>query len=439
MLFRKSREFLSVVIPRAFRYRTETSMGFARKGYVMKMKSATLFFLIASFVALPLMGAEVTRHPEAEWRIIGGLEKSGSIPPPVLFADPAKAGYAKSFCYAEGGFFVAWDTGVERWNVFPGGAFQGPTSTLSGVDVRKIDCAHGTLAVREPTSLRVFGVDNINILSEEGSFPLTSFGECVRVSGDGNSVFVCQDTEVTFFEWGDDSWSPGPSIIEPDVGGLDVSESGNQVLLGLPDTDSVDAVVRDSSTWVSQPLVYEEPQPGSWFGNDLECNWNMSKCVIGAPNHDNATGKVYIGGFNGSSWFFASHSSPEGLSEGDWFGFSVGVSQYNSDVLGVLPFIVGATETGAAIGVLFAHLVSETWTERHPLGQPNGADFGNERSLLFPHIGYSASGVNAPDVDRLMVFFFSEEELPASSSVPEDIFADGFESGDTTAWSSVVP
>jgi hypothetical protein len=126
--------------------------------------------------------------------------------------------------------------------------------------------------------------------------------------------------------WAKQQDLPDPGATSNDEFGLDVSISGNSILVGAPDANSGNGLAyvftRTGTKWTLQTkLSASDGALDDWFGENVGIDGNSA--VIGAPGHPGAAGAAYVFTRTGTKW--SEREKFSGDSAGDNFGSAVAV------------------------------------------------------------------------------------------------------------------
>lgn len=297
------------------------------------------------------------------------------------------------------------------------------------------------------------GVDNWGLVTElvgSGVGMDDRFGAHVAIDGDYVAVASAAGTFV--FErnlGGPDNWGERTSVI-----GGSVALEGETMALGLANADdtcppqtpdcnagAVVVVGRDvggTNNWGEiTRLVAPDAAPGARFGWSVALSGDT--LAVGAvfdPEAGFNAGAVYLferdlGGPD--NWGFAAKRTGSNTEESDWFGVAVALEENRLVVGARVGNCPGFTDTGAAYRFARNPGTTDTWTERETLCAtlPEDGDFFGVAVRIASDliiVGARQDDDNCdppgPDCNTGSAFAFSLV-----------IFEDGFESGDTSAWS----
>jgi hypothetical protein len=238
------------------------------------------------------------------------------------------------------------------------------------------------------------------------------------------------------------------SPVQYDSFGISVDLDGDHMIVGAH-KDGDDLLGSDSNPgvvyiWVRRGMLgmwsletrlnAADPGVNDHFGVSVAVNavGGLATFVVGAPNDDDLgsdSGSVYI--FRGSASTFpqlpklvASDGSTP-----DWFGWSVAV---NNDLM-----LIGAPQVGDQFdGAVYVFARQGTsWAESHRLTASDStalSDYLGRSVALTGDLALAgATGANGSVSYGGAVYEFED--------LIEDLFSDGFESGNTSAWSSTSP
>jgi hypothetical protein len=237
-------------------------------------------------------------------------------------------------------------------------------------------------------------------------------------------------------------WTQEAKLLASDGAGGDdfgtsVSVSGDTALIGAPGTDdngsgagSAYVFARRDRTWTQQAEIM--PDDGTTverFGTCVAVSGDTA--LFGLPHdgdngHDSGSAYVFVR--SGEVWTQLAKLLPSDVAFEDHFGWSVSIWE---DLA-----LIGASwdaDNGAESGSAYIFVRSDgVWTEGSKLLASDGEDFDylgwsvsiSKGTAL---IGARGDGDNGAFSGAAYVF---DSQL---------LFADGFESGDTSAWSGTVP
>ena len=285
------------------------------------------------------------------------------------------------------------------------------------------------------------------------SVALSSDGSRVAIGAPYNDGNGGESGHVRVYQWvgAAGNWVQVGPDIDGEAGGdesgrsVALSSDGSRVAIGAPwncDNGDYSGHVRVYSwfSWTSSWLHVGQDIDGEWAGDasgrSVALSSDGSRVAIGAPWNDgngNAAGHVRVYRWFSPNWF-RDGSDIDGEAEGDLSGHSVALSSDGSRVA------IGATENGGN-GDYSGHVRvyswlswTSSWLHVDPDIDGEAAGDGSGYSVALSSDG-SRVAIGAPYNDGHgagsgHVRVYSTEIF---------VFVDGFESGDTSAWSNTVP
>jgi hypothetical protein len=224
------------------------------------------------------------------------------------------------------------------------------------------------------------------------------FGSSVSISGDYLIVGAPNHDEggisnngcAYIFERSNNTWNEVAKLLAPDISvndtfGASVSISGDYAIVGSPfDTHtgsyygSAYIFHREETSpgifsWEYQDkLVAGDGGASDYFGTSVSINGDYA--IVGAPFDDDKgsnSGSAYIFQRSGSDWSQIAKLTADDGSAGDYFGYSVSISDDDA--------IVGAprydSDIATDVGAMYAFKRSgDIWSTIGPLSIPSGAD-----------------------------------------------------------------
>ncbi len=217
--------------------------------------------------------------------------------------------------------------------------------------------------------------------------------------------------------------------------GVLVAGSNGERVAGVSQAGAARVFVGSGTTWGQQARL-TAPVPGllARFGVSVAAAGNT--IVVGAQRDDHAgrdgAGSAYVFVRFGAAWGLQAQLTASDAEDGDGLGISVAISA-NTIVVGAF------SEDGAGLnrGAAYVFVRSgNAWSLVQQLTPENHfwADrFGSAVAVDHGTVVSAASGYDFPTQDDTGAVYVFEPETP---TLP---FSDGFESGDTSAWSATVP
>lgn len=192
-----------------------------------------------------------------------------------------------------------------------------------------------------------------------------------KLSGDGESYIIGGNNTAKVYGWNGNSWVEKGNLFEgdfeDDLGhSLDISENGNTIIIGSPQTDPVGQIsLHHGKTKIYEWNVNAWVQKGStilgetaldYSGEDVGISADGSTVIIGAAvNSDagNLAGHARIFNWTGGSWSQIGNDI-DGEYAGDWSGSSVDINSDGSVV------VIGALKNNE-FGYLAGHVRVYYW------------------------------------------------------------------------------
>jgi hypothetical protein len=279
--------------------------------------------------------------------------------------------------------------------------------------------------------------------------------EAIALDGDtvvvGQPSFSSSRGRILVYELGDGigDWDLVASFEGVTAGerlGKALDISGDLIVAGAPtagaNTNGAVRTYIDTGSWIPWLSIDSpaEAQTVAWFGASLELAPGGGRLVVGSPFLDRFTfsgtvqdtGAAYVFEPTLLGWELTALLRPSGASASDQFGS--GVALHGDIVVGGSPGEAdgpGINTVGAAY--VFQRFGS-TWQETFRL-RDSAASPGSRLGASVA-VGEAGALVGAPSTDVAGVL---DQGVALLYRGIELIFADGFESGDTSAWSSAVP
>ena len=256
----------------------------------------------------------------------------------------------------------------------------------------------------------------------------------------GNGLIVIYEPDGTGGWTYDDDLVGGPG----DRLGSSLAALPNVLVAGAPghgDNGAVFVYARADPTWVEYQRL-DAPvtsQTGAEFGAAVDLEEGTSWIAVGAPFQDRVispgsavdVGAVHLFESVGFGWEYASWVRPPGAGAHDHFGWSVAL--HDELLVAGSPGEDGnAGDAGAAY--VFQRTGAEWSAATLRLYDRNGAEHDELGTSVA--VGEVGALVGSPNVNGNGVF--DQGALLFYRSLVT-LFADGFASGDTTAWSSTTP
>ena len=351
-----------------------------------------------------------------------------------------------------GGFgqedYLTWLPALEDWNL--GGSASG--SPLVGLDVE-----NGWLAsVRGPlgsTAVYLFPWVGTQTPGPLLQIPSSGDVEAVAVGSNvlalGRPSAFANSGRVTVWKNNHGSWDPDITFLltnsEAFGAAVDVDsdDTSSTLAIGIPggpgDSGRVQIWRRAGGSWALEGTL---TAPGDQVDNDFGAALDVDGpwLAVGAPLHDSEfpepqgtnSGAVYLYRRDSSgTWMLAAYMVG---TDGDHFGASVAMRSATLAVGAPLEDINSHPDITNAGRVHLYRRSNGLWGYAAALHAPNPGAFNH----LGASVGISARGVvsgapqwNAPEQNNAGIVYTWTGTVP--------LFVDGFETGDTQAWSSAVP
>lgn len=214
-----------------------------------------------------------------------------------------------------------------------------------------------------------------------------------------------------------------------DLFGYSVATSGNTTVVGAYFDDlngklnagSAYIVRHNGSEWAEeQKLVASDAEQFDQFGVSVAISGNTA--IVGAHLSDDAggsSGSAYVFRYDGSSWFEQQKLTAAAPTDGDQFGYSVGVSE-NTAVIGAIGY---ADNAGAAYVFRFN---GTSWQEEARLSASDPAadsEFGSSVAIDADNVVIGARLSHAPQNDSGAAYVFHHDGsswLEQSKLAPSD-------------------
>ncbi|MEM7582229.1 MAG: hypothetical protein AAF560_02525 [Acidobacteriota bacterium] len=278
---------------------------------------------------------------------------------------------------------------------------------------------------------------NSRVLGEFGD-ALAIEGETLIAGAPGDNSACPDDLQclagaIYVFEEVAGAWSELIKLVPSDVVHLDafgtsVAFDGTTIVGGAPNHAGHGAVYvfeQVGGVWTeTQKLVADDAAPGDIFGSSIALRG--STIVVGARNDDDAgedSGSAYVFEQIGGSWTQSQKLAAFAGAAGENFGAGIA---FAGDTLAIGASRDSHSGIGAAGSVVLFRRVGATWVETKKLV---AAD---------PRSGHTFGDVVASDGAELAIGVWGDDdggEGAGAVYLGGSIFADGFESGDTSNWS----
>lgn len=291
------------------------------------------------------------------------------------------------------------------------------------------------------------GIDGEKALDHAGlSVALSADGTRVAVGAPTNSDVGPQSGQVQVYQRVGPSWTQLGFDLEGEAAGdlagqsVALSGDGTRVAIGAPENSGNGAaaghvrVYRWSATtqsWSRVGTDIDGVAAGDQSGTSVALSADGSRVAIGAPGNSSDTGYARVLEWNGTTWV---QLGPllDGNTVGDLAGTSVALSPDGGVVAVGAPQNDGAGVDSGHVKVYRWSAPSQTW---HSVGpelhgvEPfewSGASIGLAAGGSAVAIGSPQNDGNGTNAGDVRVFIAA-------------IFADGFETGDTSAWTGAIP
>lgn len=202
-----------------------------------------------------------------------------------------------------------------------------------------------------------------------------TFGACVSLSSDGNTLIVgapgfdsSNIGAAYVYYWNGSSWVETKLTASDGASGdffgesVSISGDGNTVAVGARNDDdkgsnsgSVYIYRWNGSSWVQTKLTASDGAAGDQFGCCVSASEDGDTIAVGARDDDDK-GSVYVYGWNGSSWNGPKFTASDGVA-GDYFGWSVSLSDDGNTI------VIGAVFDNSSGSIYINHWNGSTWIE----------------------------------------------------------------------------
>ena len=266
-----------------------------------------------------------------------------------------------------------------------------------------------------------------------------NFGDAVALSGNrlavsypfpGNGGIVFYDFDGSSWQYVDEICPPA---LEGDRLGESLSMSGDVLVAGVPNyvgwwgTGGVAVFIRSGGTWFyDDTLIVDGIDNMGW---DVAISEDLT--IVASSDEEftgYGAGAVYVWEREAGDWVLAAHLHPQNVEYWESFGpylaihgDTILVGKHGDDYWAQNAGAVYVFKKGARWWSLDTIVDPPVFQVDQRFGQSVAAS-GEIWAVGAPHVGGSTTG-------ETYVYDF----------LPSEIFADGFESGDTTAWSTTVP
>lgn len=283
--------------------------------------------------------------------------------------------------------------------------------------------------------------EHSQLLASDGGFN-DQFGQSVTLDGDTIVIGTTNDESAYVFVRSGGVWTEQAKLVAGDGGfgdkfGWSVSLDQDTVVIGAPgkadngsDSGAAYVFVRTGGIWTEQAMLSaSDGAENDTFGSSVSLDGDL--VIVGAHGDDGSTGAAYAYFRSGGSWTEQAKLTARDGAPLDHFGRSVAL-----DGATVSIGATGGDDNGDQSGS--AYLFTGTggsWKEQAKLLASDGADlewFGSTVALDADTVIVGASLDWVQGVRHGSAYVYDDMN-------DGSIFADGFESGDTTRWSDSVP
>ncbi|GEM_PF-4125934 len=228
--------------------------------------------------------------------------------------------------------------------------------------------------------------EEVQVLANPNPATSDLFGNSVSISGNYAIVGAYADditAGVTYtnagsaciYHWDGTSWNQLPVIANPDPAnndrfGWSVSIAGDYAAVGASRDNSNSGSVyifhREGLSWVQQQKL--TGTAGSYFGYSVQISGD--DILVGTPQINSMKGCAYVYHRDGTSWIQQAVLEDEEGEAGDYFGWSVSISE-DYAIVGSIYDDGSNLNDGSAI---IFHREGTTWTQQQKLPNPDPAD-----------------------------------------------------------------
>jgi hypothetical protein len=231
------------------------------------------------------------------------------------------------------------------------------------------------------------------------------FGWSASISGDGLTAIVgaygdggrSNSGSAYIFNYANSTWSQTSKLTaSPFASGdffgfsVSISEDGLTAIVGAYGDDdngsySGSAYIFNyaNSTWSqTSKLTASDGASGDYFGFSVSISDDGLTAIVGAYRDDSIKGSAYIFNYVNSTWSQTSKLTASGGAAGEYFGYSVSISEDGlTAIVGAQYGDVGGSDSGSAYIFNYAN---STWSQTSKLVASDGASsdrFGNSVSI----------------------------------------------------------
>ena len=217
-----------------------------------------------------------------------------------------------------------------------------------------------------------------------------------------------------------------------------LSSTGNTVATGAPAYNSeagqVWVYTRSGSTWSVEDELTVTGIGNSLFGTTVDISSDGNTLAAGAPNDDSLTGAIWVFTRSGTTWNSPTKLTVTGVSTGEQFGYSVGISGDGYTLA------AGARNYNSNAGAIFVFTRSGplSWNEPIKLDSlgPGQINLGN--SLSLSDDGYHLAG-GQPTAVWVLTRTGPSSWSPASKLIPGGDIGDVAISNDGNTVAAGIP
>ena len=283
--------------------------------------------------------------------------------------------------------------------------------------------------------------EHAQLLASDGGFN-DQFGQSVSLDGDTVVIGTMNDESAYVFVRSGGIWTEQAKLVAGDGGfgdsfGWSVSLDGDTVVIGAPrkedngpDSGSAYVFTRTGGVWTEQAMLSaSDGAETDTCGSSVSLDGDL--VIVGADGDDGSAGAAYAYVRSGGLWTEQAKLTASDGASLDHFGASVAL---DGDTVSI--GAVGGDDNGDQSGSAYLFTwTGGSWEEQAKLLASDGADlewFGSAVALDADTmiVGASLDWVYGVRHGSAYVYDGMNVDL---------IFADGFESGDTTWWSESVP